>query len=122
MEENLENALPIPEIGRRAGLSQRQIDRLLAAHMGKSPILHHRDIRLDRARGFVTQTAPPILEVALASGFASPKHFSRACKARFGLSPTRDRVEGRVPFECRAWPMRRAPAGVQSGQDGGKPR
>ena len=46
-------------------------------------------------------------QVALASGFASQVHFSRAYRARFGLPPRQDRIEGRVPFEFRAWPMHR---------------
>jgi AraC family carnitine catabolism transcriptional activator len=46
-------------------------------------------------------------EVAVASGFSSQAHFSRAYRERFGLAPRTDRVEGRVPFEFRAWPMHR---------------
>jgi AraC family carnitine catabolism transcriptional activator len=46
-------------------------------------------------------------EIAVASGFASQAHFSRAYRERFGLAPRTDRVEGRVPFEFRAWPMHR---------------
>ena len=46
-----------------------------------------------------------ILDVALACGFASPEHFSRAYRVRFGISPREDRVEGRISFEFRAWPM-----------------
>ncbi|WP_420397260.1 GlxA family transcriptional regulator [Nioella sp.] len=107
MEQHLEDPLSIPEVCERVDLSQRQVDRLFAKHIRKSPALYYRDIRLDRARGLVTQTDLKISEIAVASGFASPVHFSRAYKARFGLSPVRDRVEGRVPFEFRAWPMYR---------------
>ncbi|MCG7522189.1 GlxA family transcriptional regulator [Ruegeria sp. Ofav3-42] len=111
MEANLEDPMPVPEICRKAGISHRQLDRLFATYIKKTPALYYRDIRLDRARGLVTQTELPIAEVAMASGFASQVHFSRAYKERFGLPPSRDRVEGRVPFEFRAWPMHRKPAG-----------
>ncbi|MGI9483358.1 MAG: GlxA family transcriptional regulator [Hyphomicrobiales bacterium] len=107
MEENLEETIPISEICKRIELSQRQLDRLFAKHVGKTPALYYRDIRLDRARGLVTQTELPLAEVALASGFASHVHFSRAYRERFGLAPRTDRVEGRIPFEFRAWPMHR---------------
>lgn len=107
MEAYLEDPLSIPEICKRANISHRQLDRLFASHIRKSPALYYRDIRLDRARGLVTQTDMPISEVAMASGFASQVHFSRSYKQRFGLPPSQDRVEGRVPFEYRAWPMHR---------------
>ncbi|MBL8708531.1 MAG: GlxA family transcriptional regulator [Rhodospirillaceae bacterium] len=105
MEQNLEEALSIPQICKRLRLSQRQLDRLFSLYVRKSPILYYRDIRLDRARSLVTQTDMRLSEVAVASGFSSQSHFSRAYRERFGLSPRSDRIEGRVPFEFRAWPM-----------------
>jgi transcriptional regulator GlxA family with amidase domain len=107
MEENLEEALSIPQICKRVRLSQRQLDRLFGQFVRKSPVLYYRDIRLDRARGLVTQTDMRLSEVAVACGFASQTHFSRAYRERFGLAPRTDRIEGRVPFEFRAWPMHR---------------
>jgi AraC family carnitine catabolism transcriptional activator len=107
MEQNLETPLSIPEICDSINLSQRQLNRLFARHVKKTPTMYYRDIRLDRARGLVTQTDMSLLEVSVASGFASQVHFSRAYRERFGLSPRNDRVEGRVPFEFRAWPMHR---------------
>lgn len=107
MEDNLEDALSVPQICKRIRLSQRQLDRLFAQFVRKSPVLYYRDIRLDRARGLVTQTDMRLSEIAVASGFSSQAHFSRAYRERFGLAPRTDRVEGRVPFEFRAWPMHR---------------
>lgn len=107
MEENLENPLSIPEICALVEISQRQLNRQFSKYVKKTPTLYYRDIRLDRARGLVTQTEIPLAEVAVASGFASQVHFSRAYRERFGLAPRTDRVEGRVPFEFRAWPMHR---------------
>ncbi|MEM9146454.1 MAG: GlxA family transcriptional regulator [Pseudomonadota bacterium] len=112
MEERLEDPAGIPEIAAAAGLSQRQLERLFRAHVGRSPLRYYSDIRLDRARGLVTQTEMPLREVALASGFSSPESFARAYRARFGLPPRSDRIEGRVPFEFRAWPMH-APLGAR---------
>ncbi|MEM6482669.1 MAG: GlxA family transcriptional regulator [Pseudomonadota bacterium] len=105
MEAHLESPLPIGEVCRKVGLSQRQLSRLFAQYVGKTPVLYYRDIRLDRARGLVTQTSMSMTEIAYASGFASQVHFSRAYKDKFGLAPSKDRVEGRIPFEFRAWPM-----------------
>ena len=110
MEQHLEDALSIPEIAGKVGISHRQLDRLFIRYVGKSPAIYYRDIRLDRARGLVTQTDMPMSEIAIASGFASQVHFSRAYRERFGLSPRTDRVDGRIPFEFRAWPMHRKPS------------
>ena len=107
MEQNLEHPMPIAEICSAARVSHRQLDRLFRQYVKKSPAAYYRDIRLDRARGLVTQTEMPLSQVALASGFASQEHFSRAYRTRFGLPPRQDRIEGRVPFEFRAWPMHR---------------
>ena len=107
MEQNLEEPVPIKEVCRQVNISQRQLNRLFSTHVRKRPALYYRDIRLDRARGLVTQTDMPLSEVAIASGFSSQVHFSRAYRERFGLPPRNDRVEGRVPFEYRAWPMHR---------------
>lgn len=109
MERNLEEPLTVPDLCQRAGISQRQINRLFARFVGKTPQLYYRDIRLDRARGLVTQTEMPLSEIAVASGFASQAHFSKSYHERFGIQPRQDRIEGRIPFEFRAWPMHRKP-------------
>jgi len=105
MEQNLEDALSVGEICRRLKLSHRQLDRLFRRYVRRSPAVYYRDIRLDRARGLVTQTNMLLSEIAFASGFAGQVQFSRAYRQRFGLSPRKDRVDGRIPFEFRAWPM-----------------
>jgi len=105
MEEHLEEAVSIPEICEQIGISQRQLDRLFSQIVHKSPATYYRDIRLDRARGLVTQTGLSLTEIAIASGFSNQSHFSKAYRQRFGLTPRRDRLEGRIPFDFRAWPM-----------------
>jgi len=107
MERHLEEPLTIPDLCDRAGISQRQINRLFARYVRKTPQLYYRDIRLDRARGLVTQTEIPLSQIAVASGFASQAHFSKAYRDCFGIQPRADRIEGRIPFEFRAWPMHR---------------
>lgn len=116
MERHLETLISIPDLCKLAGISQRQLNRLFQDYVRTSPQLYYRDIRLDRSRGLVTQTELPISEIALACGFPSHVHFSRAYKNRFGLPPRQDRIEGRVPFEFRAWPMYRPEFAPQNGE------
>jgi transcriptional regulator GlxA family with amidase domain len=108
MERHLEEARPIPDICAQAGISPRQLNRLFELYVGCGPAAYYRDIRLDRARGLVTQTTMPILDIAVASGFLNQSHFTQAYRRKFGLTPRDDRLEGRIPFEFRAWPMYQA--------------
>lgn len=105
METHLETPISVPDICDELQISQRHLNRLFKAYVRKTPVQYYRHIRLDRARGLVTQTEMKLSEIAVASGFNSQIHFSRAYHERFGLPPKRDRIEGRVPFEFRAWPM-----------------
>jgi len=105
METHLEEVISIPEISERVGISQRQLDRLFRDIAHKTPALYYRDIRLDRARGLVTQTSMALTKVGVASGFPNQSHFCKIYRERFGLTPRQDRLEGRVPFNYRAWPM-----------------
>lgn len=104
MERNLEQPLAIGSIAKQISLSQRQLDRVFQKHTGSSPVRYYLDVRLDRARGLITQTELPILDVAVACGFSSNAQFSRTYKERFGLAPSRDRIDGRVPFQFRSFP------------------
>ena len=104
MERTLENPLTIGELVSELNVSQRRLERLFKTHTGVSPIRYYVDVRLDRARGLITQTDLPILEIALACGFGSAAQFTRTYKRRFGLVPRQDRVEGRVPLQFRSFP------------------
>ncbi|MEM9278513.1 MAG: GlxA family transcriptional regulator [Pseudomonadota bacterium] len=104
MERNLEHPLTIGELANHVAISQRQLDRLFQKHTGISPVRYYIQARLDRARGLITQTELPVLDVAIACGFSGHAQFTRAYKGRFGITPSRDRVDGRVPFQFRSFP------------------
>ncbi len=104
MERNLEEPLDQPEIAQAIGISQRQLERVFKHHTGITPVKYYADVRLDRARGLLTQTEMSIVEIAAACGYRSAENFSRTYRKRFNLSPTQDRSEGRVPFHFRSFP------------------
>lgn len=91
MEENLEEPLPSLSLARTAGISERQLERLFRRAMGCTPNRYYLDLRLRRARILLGQTRMPVMEVALACGFATPAHFSRAYKRHFGHAPRAER-------------------------------
>ncbi|MEJ2177191.1 MAG: GlxA family transcriptional regulator [Gammaproteobacteria bacterium] len=104
MERHLEDPLSLPEVARRLQVSQRQLERLFQQYTGVTPMRYYVNFRLDRARGLVTQTEMSIVEIASACGFSSAEHLSRAYKNRFALAPSKDRTEGRIPFQFRTFP------------------
>jgi transcriptional regulator GlxA family with amidase domain len=92
MEMNLEAPLPRSELARYAGISLRQLERLFRAHVGHGIHQHYRWLRLERARQLLRETALPVLDVALATGFSSPSQFARAYTRTFGEPPSRTRA------------------------------
>lgn len=78
-------------LARAAGVSPRQLDRLFRAQLGRTVRDHQRELRLERARQLLQRTAIPVLEVALACGFASASELARAYRRRFGHAPRDER-------------------------------
>lgn len=94
MEANLEDPASKERLAAVAGVSIRQLERLFAQHLNATPTEHYQRIRLDRARTLLRQTTLSVMETAVACGFVSPSHFSRAYRARFGKSPKDERKGG----------------------------
>ena len=92
MEMNLEQPVPREDLAREAGISLRQLERLFHAHVGHGIHQHYRWLRLERARQLLRETSLPVLDVALATGFASSSQFSRAYAQTFGEPPSRTRT------------------------------
>ena len=70
----------------------RQLERLFRSQLGRGM---HRALhfeRLDRARQLLRETTLPILDVAVATGFASSSQFARAYGRAFGETPSRTRA------------------------------
>ncbi|RTR06457.1 GlxA family transcriptional regulator [Halomonas nitroreducens] len=94
MEANLAQALPIPEICRLAGQSQRQLTRLFLAHFGETPKHCYLGMRLDRAQRLLAGSHCRVTEAATATGFTYLAHFSRAYRARFDEAPSETAARG----------------------------
>ncbi|HEV2677421.1 MAG TPA: GlxA family transcriptional regulator [Aliidongia sp.] len=91
MERRLEEPMPCAAIATDAGVSPRQLERLFADHLHTTPQAHYLAIRLDRAQSLLRQTPMAVAEIAVACGFVSTSHFSRAYRRRFARSPREDR-------------------------------
>jgi len=91
MEGNLEEPISPPELAAQAGMSTRQLERLFRRYLNRSPKRYYMELRLQKARNLLMQTDMSVINVALASGFASPSHFSKCYRAHFDTTPYRER-------------------------------
>lgn len=101
MERNIEEPLTQPELASYLALSVRQLQRIFKQYIGLTPVRYYLNVRLDRARGLVTQTEMPIMDIAALCGFLRAEQLSRAYVKHFDITPIRDRIEGRIPFQFR---------------------
>lgn len=88
MEQALAEPVPVPDIARRVGVSERQLDRLFQSDLGASPADVYRSMRLDYGHWLVVNTQRSIYEVATMAGFADGAHFAREFRRRFGAPPS----------------------------------
>lgn len=93
MENSSPTILSRNEIARRAGLSQRQLERLFQRYLNTSPARYYLKMRLKRAKNLLTQTPMPITEIALNCGFVSASHFSKCYRELFTISPRAERLK-----------------------------
>jgi transcriptional regulator GlxA family with amidase domain len=94
METSLELPLDRKTLALQAGISLRQLERLFKAHIGHGIHHHYLLLRLERARTLLRETALPVLDVAVLTGFGSPSQFARAYARAFGEPPSRTRMPG----------------------------
>jgi len=83
-------------LAKAVGLSLRQLDRLFVVYLGQTPAALALQLRLERAKTLLDQTAMSVTEVAVASGFASPAHFATAYRRAFGAPPSVQRATRRI--------------------------
>ncbi|WP_424941760.1 GlxA family transcriptional regulator [Aliiroseovarius crassostreae] len=86
MEEHLEDPPSVAALAQQLGLSQRSLEVRFQQALGTSPGAYFLTLRLDEARRLASDTALPVAEIALRTGFASAASFARAFKAAHGQS------------------------------------
>ena len=109
MEATLCEPMHVDDLASYVRLSRRQIERLFRTELRSSPSRYYMELRLELARQLLVQTAMPVVEVAIASGFVSQSHFSRCYREAFDYSPH----EARLPHPTRSFqvpPSRRDPS------------
>ncbi|HET7032727.1 MAG TPA: DNA-3-methyladenine glycosylase 2 [Casimicrobiaceae bacterium] len=89
IENGVLDAGGIEHLSARVGVTSRHLRRIFDAEFGVSPIEYAQTQRLLLAKRLLTDTAMPVTDVALASGFASVRRFNALFKSRYRMAPGR---------------------------------
>jgi AraC family transcriptional regulator of adaptative response / DNA-3-methyladenine glycosylase II len=89
IENGILDAGGIEELSERVGVTSRHLRRIFDAEFGVSPIEYAQTQRLLLAKRLLTDTALPVTDVALASGFSSVRRFNALFKTRYRMTPGR---------------------------------
>ncbi len=91
MQETIEAPLPLGELSRKAGASQRELQRLFRNQLQTTPHRYYLHLRLSVARGLLLETTKDLSEIAARSGFSSAATLSHAYVRHFGQAPAMTR-------------------------------
>jgi transcriptional regulator GlxA family with amidase domain len=93
MEQHVGQPLSPIELARRLDVSVRQLERLFATEMGKSPLAYARQIRFRMASWLLTSSDRTVADIATSCGFSDASHLGRELKKEFGESPNAYRAK-----------------------------
>ncbi|MBO6756962.1 MAG: GlxA family transcriptional regulator [Roseibium sp.] len=105
MDLHIEDPLSCQQLAMTVSLSPRQLERLFRRHFNCTPGQYYLRLRLETARDLLRRTSRPVLDVALACGFASTSHFTKCYRERFLCTPTEER-------QSYQWANRQGRSGV----------
>jgi AraC-like DNA-binding protein len=86
MRENLENSIGVAEVSQAVALTPAYFSMLFSKQIGCSPCDYLIELRLERAKQYLTYTRMPVKEVGVVLGY-SRSYFSRLFKRQIGCTP-----------------------------------
>ncbi len=95
VKNNFRENIRISQVSAAAGVSTRNLTRLLQARTGSSLIEHLHRLRIAQACSLLQQTHTKITAVALDCGFGSIQQFNRVFRKNMGETPSRWRAKAR---------------------------
>lgn len=87
MQANLERSIGLPAIAGATGLSPSHFARQFRVTIGKAPHQYLMQLRVERAKRLLRESASSVVEVAFACGFANQEHMTRLFKQHCGTTP-----------------------------------
>lgn len=102
------NRVSLAGVAATVGIHPVQLARVFRKSFGCTPGDYVRELRIDFARRELSGSNKPIVDIALAAGFAHQAHFSRVFKAQTGLTPKEFRAAHRLCPNKAVAPVRDA--------------
>jgi AraC family L-rhamnose operon regulatory protein RhaS len=90
-EEHFLESISVPQLAARFFLSSGHFSELFSRQAGMPPAAYLRNLRLEKARVLLKESALSATQIALATGFGDAAHFSRAFRATYGMTPSQYR-------------------------------
>jgi AraC family transcriptional regulator len=87
MEANLDRSIDLTAIASAAGSSPSHFARQFRTAVGIAPHRYLMQLRTERAKRLLTETAQPVVEIAFSCGFANQEHLTRLFKRFCGATP-----------------------------------
>lgn len=85
--------LPLTKLAEIAGMSTHYFSELFRQSVGVSPHQYLLQQRIDRAKTLLQETALPLAEISLMSGFQDQSHFTKVFRKLVGTTPSRYRTQ-----------------------------
>jgi AraC-like DNA-binding protein len=92
---HLEKDLSVEELASHLGMSTSYFARSFRSSVGWAPHAYVMHRRILRAQELLVKTDLPLIDIALATGFADQSHFSRRFHEMMGLPPRTFRLQNR---------------------------
>jgi transcriptional regulator GlxA family with amidase domain len=106
--DNLDADLRVETLAERAAMSPRNFARFFRREIGMTPAAYVEELRVERARQLLEESADPVEAISVISGFGTPETMRRAFGRRVGVAPAQYRAR-----------FRRAPDAVMRGGSAG---
>jgi transcriptional regulator GlxA family with amidase domain len=106
--DNLDADLRVETLAGRAAMSPRNFARFFRREIGMTPAAYVEELRVERARQLLEESADPVEAISVISGFGTPETMRRAFGRRVGVAPAQYRAR-----------FRRAPDAVLRGGSAG---
>jgi AraC-like DNA-binding protein len=88
LARDIESPPSLSQLGREVGCSPFYLSRLFSEHTGMTISRYLRNLRLERAAELLRRGRVNVTEAAMAVGYSSLSHFSKAFAEMFGVCPS----------------------------------
>ncbi|MDD3322283.1 MAG: AraC family transcriptional regulator [Paludibacter sp.] len=93
MNENIYNEISMQDIAGKINISYSLFRKNFKKHTGETPAKYFYDLKLEKSRQLLLESAYSIKEISFMLQFSSNEHFSIAFKKMYGLSPRNLRLK-----------------------------